>query len=117
MVAALRNAVTLSSWTFREAERKLALVQSKISPDDSQAIESTTAPGDVLIGFRRVHAMLGLTCKTGHTARALAARGQIRAVRLNERTIRYSEASVLDLIAGRAPVVAAASKPTTGATP
>ena len=63
--------------------------------------------GDKLIDFRQVCELVGSRCKTGHTARVLAARGQIRAVRLNERVIRYSEQSVLDLIAGRAPVVSA----------
>jgi hypothetical protein len=60
------------------------------------------APADRLIDFRSVGELLGLRCKTGHTARALAARGQIRAVRINGRVIRYSEASVHALIAGRA---------------
>lgn len=89
--------------------------KSKIA--DSQSTESTTAPADRLLTFREVGALLGFSCRTGHTARAYAARGQIRAVRLNERVIRYSEASVRELIAGRAPVVGAAPQPTGGATP
>jgi hypothetical protein len=64
--------------------------------------DTTTAPADKLIGFRQVHALIGSNCKTGHTARAYAAQGKIRAVRLNERVVRYSENSVLELIAGRA---------------
>lgn len=66
----------------------------------------TTSP-DKLIQFREVYPLIGSTCKTGHRARTLAARGQIRAVRLNERTILYSKQSVLDLVAGRAPAVSA----------
>ena len=69
---------------------------------DSRPMESTTAPADRLLHYSEVHALLGSNCKTGHTARALAARGQIRAVRLGARTTRYSEASVLALIAGKA---------------
>lgn len=56
---------------------------------------------DRLIDFREVGQLVGLRCKTSHTARALAKRGQIREVYINDRTIRYSENSVLDLIAGR----------------
>jgi len=63
-------------------------------------------PLDRLIDFRQVNSLTGSKCKTSHNARALAERGQIKAVRLNERTIRYSEQSVIDLVAGRAPVVA-----------
>lgn len=60
------------------------------------------AQADRLLNFRQVNELIGSSCRTGHTARALAARGQIRCVRLNERCLRYSEASVLALIAGRA---------------
>lgn len=59
-----------------------------------------TARPDRLLAFRDVHALTGSTCKTGAYARQLAARGLIRQVRLNERTLRYSEASVLALIRG-----------------
>jgi hypothetical protein len=62
---------------------------------------SATAQADRLLNYKQVHALIGSTCKTGHTARALAARGQIRCVRLNGRVRRYSEASVLALIAGK----------------
>jgi hypothetical protein len=58
-------------------------------------------PADKLIGFREVNDLLGMECKTGHTARAFAARGQIRAVRVNSRVVRYSLSSVLELVAGR----------------
>ncbi len=67
----------------------------------SQQTESITAPGDRLLTFREVNTLLGMKCRTGHTARAYAARGLIRAVRLNERVMRYSEASVRALVAGR----------------
>ncbi len=56
---------------------------------------------DRLIDFREVGQLVGLRCKTSHTARSLAKRGQIREVYINDRTIRYSENSVRDLIAGR----------------
>ena len=62
---------------------------------------------DRLIDFRQVNALTASRCKTSHTARALAERGQIKAVRLNERVVRYSLRSVLDLVAGRAGVVSA----------
>jgi hypothetical protein len=58
------------------------------------------AQADRLLAFREVHALTGSNCKTGAYARQLAARGLIRQVRLNERTLRYSEASVLALIRG-----------------
>jgi predicted DNA-binding transcriptional regulator AlpA len=60
-----------------------------------------SAPADRLITFREVNSLLGLACKTGHTARAYAARGLIRAVRINERVVRFSEASVHALVAGK----------------
>jgi len=62
---------------------------------------SPPAETDRLLDFRAVHALVGSKCKTGHTARALAARGQIRAVRFNERVVRYSEKSVFALVAGK----------------
>ena len=72
----------------------------KSNAADSRQTESPVSPTDRLIHFREVHALIGSACKTGHTARALAARGQIRAVRLNERVVRYSENSVRELVAG-----------------
>ena len=62
---------------------------------------TATAQADRLLTFRQVHALIGSACKTGHTARALAARGQIKGIRLNGRVLRYSEASVLALVAGK----------------
>lgn len=58
------------------------------------------AAADRLLHYRQVNELIGSTCKTGHTARALAARGLIRAVKFNARVTRYSESSVLALIAG-----------------
>ena len=55
---------------------------------------------DQLIGFREVNALVGSACKTSHTARALARRGLIRAVRVNERVVRFSKASVFAFING-----------------
>lgn len=63
-------------------------------------IELHTPPADRLIGFRAVNEIVGSRCKTGHYALALARRGLIEAVRLNERVIRYRESSVLRLAAG-----------------
>jgi predicted DNA-binding transcriptional regulator AlpA len=57
-------------------------------------------PADRLIGFREVSALVGSACKTSHTARNLARRGLIRAVQINERVVRFSEASVLAFING-----------------
>ena len=65
------------------------------------ASDAVSAKSDRLICFREVHALVGSACKTGHTARSLAARGLIRAVRINERVVRYSEHSVLALVAGK----------------
>jgi len=62
---------------------------------------TATAQADRLLTFREVNRLIGSACKTSHTARTLAARGQIKVVRLNERLMRFSEASVRDLIAGR----------------
>ena len=56
---------------------------------------------DEAIDFREVYRLLGLHSVTAHTALNYARRGQIRAVRLSARCIRYSRKSVLDLIAGR----------------
>lgn len=71
-------------------------------PADSRSSESTPAAPDKALGFRDVAARLGLATNTSHTVRALARRGLIRAIFLNGRTVRYSEASVLALIAGGA---------------
>jgi hypothetical protein len=67
---------------------------------------TATAQADRLLTFREVNRLIGSACKTSHTARTLAARGQIKVVRLNERLMRFSEASVRDLIAGRVDPVA-----------
>ena len=56
---------------------------------------------DRLLTFREVHDLTGSTCKTGAYARQLAARGLIKCVRLNERTLRYTESSVQELIKGK----------------
>jgi len=62
---------------------------------------TATPQGDRLLTFREVNRLIGSACKTSHAARTLAARGQIKAIRINERLMRFSEASVRDLIAGR----------------
>jgi hypothetical protein len=55
---------------------------------------------DRLVDHRRVNELLGLKCKTSHTARAYADRGLIRAVRINARVVRFSEQSVIALLSG-----------------
>ena len=55
---------------------------------------------DEAIDFRRVYELLGLRCKTAHTALSYARKGLIRAIRINARTIRYSKRSVVALIDG-----------------
>jgi hypothetical protein len=63
---------------------------------------------DRLLTFREVNEALGFNCKTSHTARNLAKRGQITAVHINERTVRFTESSVRNLVSGRVDPVAAA---------
>lgn len=48
--------------------------------------------------FREVYQLVGLRCKTSHTARNMAKRGQIRAIQLNGRVTRYSLTSVRQLL-------------------
>ncbi|AKC83435.1 hypothetical protein IMCC26134_12875 [Verrucomicrobia bacterium IMCC26134] len=62
---------------------------------------TATAQADRLLTFRGVYELTGNACKTGHAALRLARAGKIRAVRINERVIRYSESSVRALVAGR----------------
>ena len=61
-----------------------------------------TAQADRLLHFLVVNRLIGSRCRTGHTARDLMRKGLIKGIRINERVIRYSENSVLALIAGRA---------------
>lgn len=56
---------------------------------------------DRLVDHRRVNELLGLKCKTSHTARIYADRGLIRAVRINARVVRFSENSIIALLAGQ----------------
>jgi predicted DNA-binding transcriptional regulator AlpA len=65
-------------------------------------MNQATTPPDRLLTFREVNALLGSNCKTSATVRSYAASGLIRAVRINVRVVRYSERSVLEMIAGRA---------------
>lgn len=64
---------------------------------------NASARADRLLQFRQVNELIGSSCKTGHTARSLMLRGLIKGVRLNKRVIRYTESSVLALIAGKDP--------------
>ena len=61
-----------------------------------------TAQADRLLHFLVVNRLIGSRCLTGNTARDLMRKGLIKGIRINERVIRYSENSVLALIAGRA---------------
>jgi predicted DNA-binding transcriptional regulator AlpA len=70
--------------------------------NDSRFAESASFPADRLLTFREVGALIGSRCKTAHTARNMAAKGLIKAVRLNARVVRYPESSVRALIAGAA---------------
>ena len=56
---------------------------------------------DRLVDHRRVNELLGLKCKTSHTARNYANQGLIRAVRINARVVRFSENSIIALLAGQ----------------
>jgi hypothetical protein len=56
---------------------------------------------DRLVDHRRVNELLGLNCKTSHTARKYANQGLIRAVRINARVVRFSENSIIALLAGQ----------------
>ena len=62
-------------------------------------LNSDTLVEDVLVDFREAQRMLGSRCKTSHYALSLARRGLIRAVRLNERSVKFSRRSILELIA------------------
>lgn len=70
----------------------------------------TERNADRLLTFREVNEVLGFNCKTSHTARNLAKRGQITAVHINERTVRFTESSVRNLVSGAIDPVAAAPK-------
>jgi len=61
---------------------------------------NNSAP-DRLVDHRRVNELLGLKCKTSHTARNYANQGLIRAVRINARVVRFSENSILALLGGQ----------------
>ena len=67
----------------------------------SRQPEALPAQADRLLAFRTINHLTGSQCKTGHFARSLAKRGLIRAVRINERVVRYSERSVIDFISGK----------------
>ncbi|MBC7369123.1 MAG: hypothetical protein H7343_20335 [Undibacterium sp.] len=74
-----------------------SLIRKSIAAD-ARPIEFAQ-PFDRLLSFREVYAFLGFRCKTSHTARSLTKRGAIRAVRINERVVKYSLASITELIA------------------
>ena len=59
-----------------------------------------------LLTFREVNAMIGSICKTAHPALNLARKGLIESVRINQRTIRFNEASVHKFVADKIGVLA-----------
>ena len=61
----------------------------------------TTVNQDRGLTFREVYELVGLRCKTSHTARSMAKRGQIRAIQLNGRVTRYSLTSVMQLLGAK----------------
>lgn len=79
----------------------LTSAQKRNTASGKNEAPTATPQGDRLLTFREVNRLIGSACKTSHAARTLAARGQIKVIRINERLMRFSEASVRDLIAGR----------------
>lgn len=80
-------------------------MRTTATPKASGKNEDHTAPAttaDRLITAQEVTTLLGLKCRTAHTALNYARRGLIRAVHINSRVVRFSEASVRALIEGRA---------------
>jgi len=73
----------------------------KLNQNPAQ-VPQTAQREDSLLTFREVNELLGSSCKSGHFALRLSKKGLIRAVFFNERTVRYSENSVRDLISGKA---------------
>lgn len=95
----------------RDADRTEKQIGTATTPTNRLARAIATLPAEIdtadrLIDFREVYGLIGSNCRTSHTARALAARGQIKAVRINERVLRYSLHSVLELVNGRVQPVA-----------
>ena len=84
-------------YNVRHVPKPEPVVEKKPEPRQPEPRQT-----DRLLTFREVHALVGSTCRTAHTALRLARRGLIEQVRLNERVIRYKESSVLKLVAGRA---------------
>jgi hypothetical protein len=68
---------------------------------ENQIGTSATPSGDRLLDRTEANRLLGLKGNTTHTLRAMASRGQIEAVRLNARVLRFRESSLLRLINGR----------------
>jgi hypothetical protein len=63
---------------------------------------TNSSPSAQLLTFREVYALLGYNSKTAHTALRLAAQGKLKAIRINERVVRYTETSVRALAEGGA---------------
>jgi hypothetical protein len=76
---------------------------AEAGPAPANPSGGTTNPpvADKLISWREVNEKIGSAAKTSHTARSLARRGLIRAVRVNSRVVRFSAQSVADLVGGR----------------
>ena len=56
---------------------------------------------DRLVDHRRVNELLGLKCKNSQTDPNYANQGLNRAVRINARVVRFSENSIIALLAGQ----------------
>lgn len=80
---------------------RMVLKPKVVAKNKIEILRAEIKQTDRLLTFREVQALIGSTCKTAHTSLSLARRGMIKAVRINERTIRYTESSVLELISGR----------------
>jgi hypothetical protein len=93
-------------------ENEEPLFNIRMVPKKPELLEKVRAKEPILIEtdrlltFREVHAMIGSSCKTAHTALGLARRGMIESVRFNERTIRFRESSVRKLVAGKVAIPA-----------
>ena len=84
-------------------EQESPLFNIKMVP---QKVDVPFFKSNRLLTFREVNAMIGSICKTAHPALNLARKGLIESVRINERTIRFNEASVHKFVAGKIGVLA-----------
>lgn len=64
----------------------------------TQSASPLASAPDRLVDHRRFNELLGLRCRTSHTARKYAHQGLIRGVHINSRVVRFSEQSIFALI-------------------